>query len=61
MLMNEAIKKIINCLKEGLNEDPSSIVFGKLNDGIGEINEVNEVNALRLGKYYDLLKLSNGA
>lgn len=59
--MNEAIKKIINCLKEGLNEDPSSIVFGKLNDGIGEINEVNEVNALRLGKYYDLLKLSNGA
>ncbi|GAB0171123.1 SUKH-4 family immunity protein [Lysinibacillus sp. CTST325] len=53
--MNEDIKKIIDCLKEGLNEDHSYIVFGKLNDGI------EEVNSLKLGKYYDLLKLTNGA
>lgn len=57
--MNEAITKMLDCLKEGLKEDPSTIVFGKLNDGITGIHE--EEDSLRLGKYYDLLKLTNGA
>lgn len=58
ILMYEEIEKIIDCLKEGLEEDPSSIVFGKLNDGIGEMNETN---TLKLGVYYNLLRLTNGA
>ncbi len=56
--MNNDIKTIIDCLKEGLKGDPSSIVFGKLNDGIGEVNEETR---LKLGKYYDFLSLTNGA
>lgn len=56
--MNDEIKKIIDCLKEGLKEDSSNIVFGKLNDGIVA---VNEVNSLKIGKYSDLLKGTNGA
>lgn len=57
--MNEEITKIIDCLKEGLKEDPSTIVFGKLNDGIMGVHE--EAESLQLGKYYDLLKVTNGA
>lgn len=57
--MNEEITKIIGCLKEGLKEDPSTIVFGKLNDGITGIHE--EADFLQLGEYYNLLKLTNGA
>lgn len=57
--MNEDIKKMLDRLKEALNEDPSTIVFGKLNNGITGIQE--EEDSLRLGKYYDLLKLTNGA
>ncbi|MGM1050218.1 MAG: hypothetical protein ACQEXX_29410 [Bacillota bacterium] len=45
--MNEEITKIIDCLKEGLKEDPSTIVFGTLNDGITGIHE--EAEFLRLG------------
>lgn len=56
--MNEEITKIIDCLKEGLKEDPSTIVFGKLNDGI---TGIYEADSLQLGKYYDLLKVTNGA
>jgi len=56
--MNKDIKKIVDCLKESLKEDPSNIVFGKLNDGIeGD----SEVNSLKLGKYFALLNLTNGA
>jgi len=57
--MNEEITKIIDCLKEGLKEDPSSIVYGKLNDGITGIDE--EAGSLQIGKYYDLLRITNGA
>lgn len=57
--MNEEITKIIDFLKEALKEDPSSIVYGKLNDGITGIHE--EADSLKLGKYYDLLKVTNGA
>ncbi|OBY78144.1 hypothetical protein BBG47_18000 [Paenibacillus sp. KS1] len=57
--MNEDIKKIIDCLKEGLQEAPSTIIFGKLNDGFTGIHE--EADSLKLGKYYDLLKITNGA
>ncbi|POZ55840.1 hypothetical protein MKY08_13610 [Lysinibacillus sp. FSL M8-0337] len=56
--MNKDIKTIIDCLKDGLKRDPSSIVFGKLNEGIGEMNEAT---ILKLGKYYDFLRLTNGA
>lgn len=56
--MNEDIKKIIDCLKEGLKEDPSNIVFGKLNDGIVG---VNENVSLEWGGYHELLKITNGA
>lgn len=56
--MNEETKKIIDCLKEGLQEDPSTIVFGKLNDGI---TGIHEADSLQIGKYYDLLKITNGA
>lgn len=57
--MNEDIKKMIDCLKEALKEDPSTIIFGKLNDGFTGIHE--EADSLKLGKYYDLLKVTNGA
>ncbi|MFJ5789242.1 hypothetical protein ACIP9G_04080 [Lysinibacillus sp. NPDC093197] len=56
--MYEEIEKIIDCLKEGLKEDLTSIVFGKLNYGIGEMSEIN---TLKLGEYYNLLRLTNGA
>ncbi|WP_421662224.1 hypothetical protein [Lysinibacillus telephonicus] len=56
--MIEDIKSIIENMKKCLKEDPSSIVFGELNDGIGEINEAA---ILKLGKYYDFLSLTNGA
>lgn len=57
--MNEDITNMIDCLKEALKEDPSTIVFGKLNDGFTGIHE--EADSLKLGKYYDLLKVTNGA
>lgn len=57
--MNEDIAKMMDCLKDALKEDPSTIVFGKLNDGITGIHE--EADPLKLGKYYDFLKLTNGA
>ncbi|MDK8179563.1 hypothetical protein [Paenibacillus sp. UMB4589-SE434] len=57
--MNEDITKMIDCLKVALKEDPSAIVFGKLNDGITGIHK--EADSLKLGKYYDLLKVTNGA
>ncbi|MCY7483755.1 MULTISPECIES: hypothetical protein [Paenibacillus] len=52
--MNEDITKMIDCLKGALKEDPSTIVFGKLNDGITGIHE--EADSLKLAKYYELIK-----
>lgn len=56
--MNDKLKEIIQLVKSELKKEPSSIVIGKLGDGI--TNEVANDNS-NIQVYYEFLKECNGA